>query len=207
MMNRIIFVGVHNKPETNPLCKFTKSGKVLQKIIDVFPNVDFIKTNLYDLDHFPSGDEAERHEVGWHWRILPNPDDLIILLGAYVHENFVIRKDYKVKRFAHPSSRFSHIKKAEYQEKMITAINDHLTKQYIMKVLEKIDWGKLKSDYIDKKLINANKHPKYDIWILNYTPEVQCGNLWDEYTIDCRGLVIDGDGNILARPFEKFLNY
>jgi RNA ligase len=74
-----------------------------------------------------------------------------------------------------------------------------------MKLLEKIDWNVLKS-YIDNSLIIANKHPEYDIWILNYSPKVQSKRFWDEYTLSCRGLVIDVEGNILARPFQKFKN-
>lgn len=75
-----------------------------------------------------------------------------------------------------------------------------------MKILEKVDWTILK-DYVDNSLIIANKHPEYDIWILNYSPKVQSKKFWDEYTLSCRGLVIDADGNILARPFQKFKNY
>jgi RNA ligase len=75
-----------------------------------------------------------------------------------------------------------------------------------MKVLEKIDWSVLNT-YIDNNLIMANKHPEYDIWILNYSPKVQSKKFWDDYTLSCRGLVIDADGKILARPFRKFKNY
>jgi T4 RnlA family RNA ligase len=74
------------------------------------------------------------------------------------------------------------------------------------KILERVDW-KLLNTYIDNKLIMANKHPEYDIWILNYSVKVQGMKAWDEYTLSCRGLVIDAEGNILARPFEKFMNY
>ncbi|MFA5207289.1 MAG: RNA ligase [Candidatus Paceibacterota bacterium] len=75
-----------------------------------------------------------------------------------------------------------------------------------MKMLEKIDW-KVLCTYVENSLIIANKHPELDIWILNYSPKVQSKKFWDEYTLSCRGLVIDAEGNILARPFEKFMNY
>jgi RNA ligase len=75
-----------------------------------------------------------------------------------------------------------------------------------MKALEKIDW-KVLQEYVDNSLIIANKHPEYDLWILNYSPKVQSKKFWDEYTLSCRGLVIDAEGNILARPFKKFKNY
>lgn len=73
------------------------------------------------------------------------------------------------------------------------------------KILEKVDWNVLQT-YIDNSLIIANKHPEYDIWILNYSPKVQSKSFWDEYTLACRGLVIDNEGTILARPFRKFKN-
>ena len=74
------------------------------------------------------------------------------------------------------------------------------------KILEKLDWSVLNT-YIDNNLIMANKHPEYDIWILNYSPKVQSKKFWDDYTLSCRGLVVDKEGNILARPFQKFKNY
>ncbi len=63
------------------------------------------------------------------------------------------------------------------------------------------------NNYIDNNLIVANKHPEHDIWILNYSPKTQSKRIWDDYTTACRGLVVDADGNILARPFKKFLNF
>lgn len=75
-----------------------------------------------------------------------------------------------------------------------------------MKLLKKIDWNVLNT-YVKNKLIIINKHPEYDIWILNYSKEAQFSKTWDEYTMSCRGLVIDSEGNILARPFQKFKNY
>jgi len=75
-----------------------------------------------------------------------------------------------------------------------------------MKLLNKVDWNTL-NHYIDNNLIVANKHPEYNIWILNYSPKAQSKRFWDEYTMACRGMVVDADGNILARPFQKFLNF
>ena len=52
----------------------------------------------------------------------------------------------------------------------------------------------------------TQKHPKLPLSIWNYTPEVQYGQLWDEITLQCRGLVTDDKGNVVARPFKKFFN-
>jgi len=75
-----------------------------------------------------------------------------------------------------------------------------------MEYLTKIDWNVLNT-YIENNLIIKNKHPEYDIWILNYAPKTQAKKYWDEYTMSCRGMVIDAEGNILARPFQKFKNF
>jgi len=49
-------------------------------------------------------------------------------------------------------------------------------------------------------------HRTLPLSIWNYTPEVQYGQLWDEITLQCRGLVTDNEGNVVARPFKKFFN-
>jgi RNA ligase len=49
-------------------------------------------------------------------------------------------------------------------------------------------------------------HRSLPLSIWNYTPEVQYGQLWDEITLQCRGLVTDDEGNVVARPFKKFFN-
>lgn len=69
----------------------------------------------------------------------------------------------------------------------------------------KLDKAKLQQ-YIDKKLIKVQKHPDAELYIYNYTPECQFTRSWDEITMMCRGLITDGDGNIVARPFKKFFN-
>lgn len=59
---------------------------------------------------------------------------------------------------------------------------------------------------IDDGLINVRKHPFLDLWIYNYGHKTQYGGFWDEYTERCRGLITDGNGNILNNPFPKFFN-
>lgn len=60
---------------------------------------------------------------------------------------------------------------------------------------------------VDAKLVTERKHPTADLYIYNYTPLVQYSRAWDEVTLNCRGLILDGAGNIVARPFRKFFNY
>jgi RNA ligase len=75
-----------------------------------------------------------------------------------------------------------------------------------MKLSELMEVTKLE-EYISKGLVSKRKHPKYDIYILNYTAATQFDWLWDEVTLNCRGLVVDGDYNIVARSLPKFFSY
>lgn len=61
-------------------------------------------------------------------------------------------------------------------------------------------------DYSKRGLLFSQKHPTLPLRIWNYTPEVQYGQLWDEITLSCRGLVTDERGNVVAKPFPKFFN-
>lgn len=60
--------------------------------------------------------------------------------------------------------------------------------------------------YVADKLITVQKHKVFDYYIYNYSQTVQFQRLWDEVTIDCRGLILNGNGEIIARPFRKFFN-
>lgn len=63
--------------------------------------------------------------------------------------------------------------------------------------------------YIEKKLISMQRHPDHrEFAIFNYTQKCQFDGLWDEVTINCRGLILDLYNNtVVARPFRKFFNY
>jgi len=52
----------------------------------------------------------------------------------------------------------------------------------------------------------TQKHPTLPLSIWNYSPEVQYRQLWDDITLQCRGIVTDDEGNVVARPFKKFFN-
>lgn len=61
--------------------------------------------------------------------------------------------------------------------------------------------------YHNDGLILKQIHPTFDLTIWNYTPKVQYEKLWDDVTIQCRGLVTNSKGEVVARPFKKFFNY
>jgi RNA ligase len=62
---------------------------------------------------------------------------------------------------------------------------------------------------IEQRLITKRKHPSLSLWIYNYSPSAQFMPLgqWTEALKDCRGLILDDEGQIVARPFRKFWNY
>lgn len=66
--------------------------------------------------------------------------------------------------------------------------------------------------YEDEGLVQKQVHPTLPLSIWNYTPKVQYGlihnqyALWDEVTSQSRGLVVDENGKVVARPFKKFFN-
>jgi len=72
-------------------------------------------------------------------------------------------------------------------------------------MLKRLDWNVI-NEYLDKDLLISQKHPSKDLWILNYSKTTQYERLWDEVTLSCRGLVVNGAGTIVARPFKKFFN-
>jgi RNA ligase len=64
---------------------------------------------------------------------------------------------------------------------------------------------KLEKYYADGLLIKQT-HPTKDLTIWNYSQKVQYEKLWDDITLQCRGLVTNSKGQIVARPFKKFFN-
>lgn len=59
---------------------------------------------------------------------------------------------------------------------------------------------------IEEKKVSVQKHPTEELYIYNYTPSVQYEKLWDEITLNTRGLIMDSEMNIIAKPFGKFFN-
>ena len=62
------------------------------------------------------------------------------------------------------------------------------------------------TEYIEKGLVVKNDHPTLPLSIYNYTRKTQYEKLWDNITKSCRGLVLDNQGNVIAKSFDKFFN-
>jgi hypothetical protein len=61
--------------------------------------------------------------------------------------------------------------------------------------------------YHEDGLLMRQTHPTKDLYIWNYTSRVQYESLWDDITMQCRGLVTNSKGDVIAKPFGKFFNY
>ena len=118
---KVIFVGLHNKPDKMPLCGSTKSGKLINRVVKEF-DLPYQKTNMWDVDYYPTGDH-EKLSLEWYHRIEYSlRTDIIVLLGAKVLEKFIDMGFDHVLKFAHPSSKRSHVAMNEYVETMVKAI-------------------------------------------------------------------------------------
>ena len=54
--------------------------------------------------------------------------------------------------------------------------------------------------------VERNDHPSFPISIYNYSRKTQYEGKWDEITKQCRGLILDKEGNVVAKGFPKFFN-
>ena len=117
---RIIFVGIHNKPNTKPLDSGTKSGKLIDKIIENLENYDCIKTNLFDLNEIPK--EIESHQQLWINTHKPSNQDIIILLGNNVQKYFP-QTESKIIKVKHPSVIWSKQSQDNYVKNILERID------------------------------------------------------------------------------------
>ena len=58
----------------------------------------------------------------------------------------------------------------------------------------------------DKHFVQMKKHPILPLTLLNYTPKTQMKKKWCAALLQARGLVVNDDGVIVARPLSKFFN-
>ncbi len=60
------------------------------------------------------------------------------------------------------------------------------------------------------KLVTAKRSIRYpELRVLKYTKKVFYDNLWNAHPllVECRGLVVDNDYNVVVKPFTKVFNY
>lgn len=123
-MRRVIFVGLHNKPGMKPLDSKTKTGKLVDRIIEKCRHhgMNVLRTNLYDVDYLPEGKEKGALAFNWIERVELFKDDIIVLLGAMVHYDFPLLTLDNIIKVAHPASKRSHVDMDEYVQKTFDLI-------------------------------------------------------------------------------------
>ncbi|GIH79629.1 hypothetical protein [Planobispora longispora] len=57
------------------------------------------------------------------------------------------------------------------------------------------------TEAVGRGLVREQAHPELPLRILNYTEKAQAERAWNEVTLACRGLIVDDDGRVVARPF------
>jgi hypothetical protein len=62
------------------------------------------------------------------------------------------------------------------------------------------------NQYIMDGLIVKHDHPILPISIYNYSRKAVYDRKWDNITKSCRSLILDNQGNIVAKAFDKFFN-
>jgi putative RNA ligase len=62
-------------------------------------------------------------------------------------------------------------------------------------------------EMVGKGYVRAQHHPTEPLLIYNYTAACQWDRAWNDVTRQCRGLIVNEMGDVVARPFPKFFNY
>jgi putative RNA ligase len=60
---------------------------------------------------------------------------------------------------------------------------------------------------VEEGLVRVQRHPALPLRIFNYTELAVFSRTWTEATVNCRGLIVDDAGRIVARPWKKFFNH
>jgi RNA ligase len=64
----------------------------------------------------------------------------------------------------------------------------------------------LLNEMIDTGYVGVHAHPTESLRIFNYTQKAQYDRVWNDVTKQCRGLIVDDENNVIARPWPKFFN-
>jgi RNA ligase len=73
----------------------------------------------------------------------------------------------------------------------------HVSKMMKVDLLERM---------MEEGYIRTQTHPTLPLTIYNYTQEVIHADMWNSCTLNCRGLILDDNLYVVARPFAKFFN-
>ena len=60
---------------------------------------------------------------------------------------------------------------------------------------------------VEQGYVRKVVHPAGHLELFNYSEKCTYEGIWNDTTRQCRGLILDLEGNIVARPFSKFFNW
>lgn len=63
------------------------------------------------------------------------------------------------------------------------------------------------TDAVEGGFVRTQSHPSLPLRILNYTEHAVYTRTWTPVTTQCRGLIADESGAVVARPWPKFFNH
>ena len=66
--------------------------------------------------------------------------------------------------------------------------------------IEKID------KLVEDNYLIKNKHPNFPIYSYCYSQKCEIEEYWNDITLNCRGTILDNDGNYVFRAVKKFFN-
>jgi hypothetical protein len=125
---KIIFVGLHNKPKLQPLDSSTKSGKLIDAIINQIPERLSIKTNLYNLELIPTDYQTKNLQYIFEWmkraRFSKN-DDCVVTLGQHVADCFK-SISANIINLTHPAAIWSNKSMTQYAQQSAFSIKQRL---------------------------------------------------------------------------------
>lgn len=60
---------------------------------------------------------------------------------------------------------------------------------------------------VSARFVKKTAHRMLPLHVYNYTAKAQYSETWNEVTTQCRGLIVDSNKTVIARPFPKFFNH
>ncbi len=108
----------------------TKTGKLIDRIIAKLPkDAEIVKSNIFDVDYFPTYSEQYDLALEWHWTYLPTEDDIIVLLGNYtqlIYKRATDDPGIRTIKAAHPASKRGHEAMDNYVKDVVKKIKSKL---------------------------------------------------------------------------------
>lgn len=62
-------------------------------------------------------------------------------------------------------------------------------------------------EQLDAGNVRVQSNEDNTLFIYNYTESAQYNRVWNNVTLNCRGLILDEYNTVVARPWKKFFNY